>query len=88
MRVNVKDVVVVERSITGKSGPQVLRFQRAALDLGSGYELAFRIGLGTNPVYPVGVYEIAPESFSLNQYGDLVLGRVSLVKVAAVSKAA
>lgn len=82
MRVNVKDSLVIERTINGKNGPQILRDQRAALDLGGGYELPFRVGLGTGPVHPVGVYDLDPACFSLNAYGDLTMGRVRLVPVA------
>lgn len=81
--INVKDTQVHERTFNDKSGKtQIMRSQRAALELGGGYELPFRIGLGSGPVHPVGVYDLSPESFSLNQYGDLQLGRVNLVPVA------
>lgn len=83
MRVNVKDTVVVERSINGRNGPQILRSQRAALDQGGGYELPFRVELGTGPVYPVGAYTIDPACFSLNQYGDLTMGRPKLIPLPA-----
>lgn len=79
MHVNVKDTVVIEREINGKNGKQILRSQRAALDQGGGYELPFRVELGTGPVYPVGAYAIDPLCFSLNQYGDLTMGRPKLI---------
>jgi len=48
--------------------------------------LPFRVGLGTGPVYQVGTYDIAPESFGLGKYGDLELSR--FVKLAMVKPAA
>jgi hypothetical protein len=81
--VKVLDTNVVERTINGKNGQQVLRSQRAALDLGSGYSLPFRVELGTGAVHPVGDYHIDPQCFALNQYGDLTLGRVKLIPAAA-----
>jgi hypothetical protein len=79
MRINVKDTQVHERSFQKNGQTQIMRSQRAALDTGGGYELPFRVGLGTGPVYPVGAYDLDPESFQLNPYGDLILGRVKLV---------
>jgi hypothetical protein len=86
LTVNVKDNVVQERTINGKNGQQILRSQRAELDQGGGYGLPFRIELGTGPVHPVGRYSIDPMCFQLNQYGDLNLGRVKIVPVAASAK--
>lgn len=75
-RINVKDSNVHERSFNGKDGkPQIIREQRAALSLGDGYELPFRIGLGNGGVYPVGTYDLHPECFSLGRFGDLELSR-------------
>jgi hypothetical protein len=86
--IKVLDTTVVERTINGKNGQQVLRSQRAALDLGGGYSLPFRVELGTGPVHPVGDYTIDPQCFALNQYGDLTLGRVKIVPLAAPRVAA
>lgn len=75
-RINVKDTLVHERTFNGKDGkPQIIREQRAALDLGGGYEQPFRVGLGSGPVYPVGAYDLDPECFGLGKYGDLELRR-------------
>jgi hypothetical protein len=92
-RINVKDTNVHERSFNGKDGkPQTIREQRAALELGDGYELPFRIGLGSGPVYQVGAYDISPECFTLGRFGDLELSRflkLSPVRsVAAAGRAA
>lgn len=83
MHINVKDTKVHERSFVDKQGrQQIIREQRAAVDLGDGYEMPFLVGLGTGPVNPVGAYHIAPECFSVNRFGGLELGRVKLVPVA------
>jgi hypothetical protein len=76
MHINVKDNQVHEKQFNGKDGrPQIMREQRAALVLGGGYELPFKVGLGTGAVYPVGAYDIHPDSFALGQYGELMLSR-------------
>ncbi|AWT14798.1 single-stranded DNA-binding protein [Stenotrophomonas maltophilia] len=60
------------------------RSQTAGLDLGNGFELPFRVGLGQRPPYPAGEYDIDPQSFGLSEYGDLVLKRyVDLVPLSA-----
>lgn len=81
-RIIVKHAQVEERAINGKNGRQVIRSQTAALDLGNGYELPFRVGLGQNAAYQPGEYDIDPRSYKLNDYGDLELSRyVDLVPV-------
>lgn len=84
-RINVKDNQVHERTFEYQGKSKIIREQRAALDLGGGYELPFRVGLGTGPVNPVGAYDIDPECFALGKYGDLELGRfVKLIPVPVV----
>jgi hypothetical protein len=86
-RINVKDTIVHERTFNGKDGkPQIIREQRAALDLGDGYELPFRVGLGTGPVYPVGAYDVSTECFMLGRYGDLELSRFLKLKPLAEAR--
>lgn len=70
----------------------IIRSQTVGLDLGNGFELPFRVGLGQRPAYPPGEYDIDPKSFALSNYGDLTLKRyVDLVplsiKPAAAAKA-
>lgn len=73
---------VVEEKTTGKG--TIMRSQTVGLDLGNGFELPFRVGLGNRPAYPAGEYDIDPKSFALGQYGDLQLGRyVDLVPIGA-----
>lgn len=86
-RIVVKDTHVHERNINGQNGPRIIREQRAALDQGDGYELPFRIGLGTGPVYPVGSYDLDPECFSLGRYGDLELSRYIKLRPVAEQRA-
>lgn len=74
-RIFVKDTIVHERSFSYQGKQQIVREQRAALDLGNDYALPFRVGLGTGPVYPVGTYDVHPDAFSLGKYGDLELSR-------------
>lgn len=91
-RISVKSATVVEDRIeNGQSAGKIIRSQTAALELGDGYALPFRVGLGTRPAYPVGDYDIDPKSFRLGKYGDLELARyvdLVLVKVVAPRVAA
>ena len=77
MRVEIRNEKVDERHTkTGK----IVREQQAGLLRGADqYPLPFRIFLGDDPVHKAGIYEISPESFGLNQYGDLQLNRVRLI---------
>lgn len=62
----------------------IMRSQMVGLDLGNGFELPFRVGIGQRPPYPAGEYDLDPKSFALGQYGDLTLKRyVDLVPLAA-----
>lgn len=73
----------VEETLNNKSG-KIMRSQTAGLDLGNGFSLPFRVGLGSRPAYQPGEYDIDPKSFALNGYGDLQLGRyVDLVPLGA-----
>ncbi|SBV35991.1 conserved hypothetical protein [uncultured Stenotrophomonas sp.] len=73
----------VEEQLSSKSN-SIMRSQTVGLDLGNGFELPFRVGLGQRPAYPPGEYDIDPKSFALSPYGDLVLKRyVDLVPLGA-----
>lgn len=62
----------------------IIRSQTVGLDLGNGFELPFRVGIGSRPPYAPGEYDIDPKSFALSQYGDLTLKRyVDLVPIGA-----
>lgn len=63
----------VEEKTTGKG--TIIRSQTVGLDLGNGFSLPFRVGLGNRPPYQPGEYDIDPKSFALSQYGDLMLNR-------------
>ncbi|MDR2872064.1 MAG: G5P family DNA-binding protein [Xanthomonadaceae bacterium] len=63
----------VEEIRTSKG--DIIRSQTVGLDLGNGFELPFRVGLGSRPAYPPGEYDIDPRSYALSQYGDLILKR-------------
>lgn len=62
----------VEEKQTAKG---IIRSQTVGLELGNGFQLPFRVGLGTRPPYQPGEYDIDPKSFALSQYGDLTLNR-------------
>lgn len=77
----VKSAAVEENTTKGGT---IMRSQTVGLDLGNGFELPFRVGLGNKPAYPVGEYDIDPKCFTLSQYGDLQLKRyVDLVPLSA-----
>lgn len=78
-RCSVKTAQVIEE-VNNKTGA-ILRSQMVGLDLGNGYELPFRVGLGQRPAYKPGEYDIDPNSFALGEYGGLTLKRyVDLVE--------
>lgn len=78
----------VEEQHNAKSNT-IMRSQTVGLDLGNGFELPFRVGLGQRPAYPPGEYDIDPRSFALSPYGDLVLKRyVDLVPLGVPKPAA
>ncbi|MFK3847846.1 MULTISPECIES: single-stranded DNA-binding protein [Bacteria] len=62
----------------------IMRSQMAGLDLGNGFELPFRIGIGQRAPYQAGEYDIDPKCFALSEYGDLTLKRyVDLIPLQA-----
>lgn len=72
----------VEEELNQKT-QTIMRSQTVGLDLGNGFELPFRVGLGKRPAYPPGEYDIDPRSFALGTFGDLQLKRyVDLVPLA------
>jgi len=81
--------IVKSATVDERSNPKtntIMRSQMVGLDLGNGFQLPFRVGLGQRPAYPAGEYDIDPKSFALSNYGDLILGRyVDLVPVGAKS---
>lgn len=80
--IRVKSAAVEERHNEAKG--TIHRSQTVGLDLGNGFELPFRVGLGKRQPYQPGEYDIDPKSFSLSQYGDLTLSRfVDLVPLGA-----
>ncbi|EMR0605415.1 hypothetical protein VM57_10215 [Stenotrophomonas maltophilia] len=83
----VKSAAVEERHNSKTNS--IIRSQMVGLDFGNGFELPFRVGLGSRPPYPPGEYDIDPQSFALSQYGDLILKRyVDLVPLQAKAAAA
>jgi hypothetical protein len=69
----VKTAAVEEQHNTKTNS--IMRSQTVGLDLGNGFELPFRVGLGQRPAYPPGEYDIDPKSFALGTFGDLTLKR-------------
>ncbi|MFC5578049.1 single-stranded DNA-binding protein [Lysobacter niabensis] len=85
--VTVKSAQVEEKLIP--SSGKIMRSQTVGLELGNGFSLPFRVGLGQRPAYQPGEYDIDPKSFGLSAYGDLTLGKyVDLVPVGAAKPAA
>lgn len=70
-RIIVKSAAVEEE--TNSKTNNIIRSQTAGLDLGNGFELPFRVGLGKRPAMQPGEYDIDPKSFGLDQYGGLTL---------------
>ena len=79
--ITVKSAAVEERRL---ENGKIIRSQTAGLDLGNGFALPFRVGLGSRPPYQPGEYDLDPKAFGLSKYGDLELGRyVDLVPLTA-----
>lgn len=75
----VKSAIVDERVLPNGN---IIRSQTVGLELGNGFQLPFRVGLGKRAAYQPGEYDIDPKSFALNSYGDLTLGKyVDLVPI-------
>jgi hypothetical protein len=78
----------VDEEVNQKSGT-VMRSQTFGLDLGNGYELPFKVGLGRKPAFPPGEYIIDPKSYGLDAYGNLQLKKyVDVLPVSAHRPAA
>ncbi|AAO28803.1 hypothetical protein D1605_005045 [Xylella fastidiosa subsp. fastidiosa] len=84
--VRVKDNVLIERSVNTKTGPQIFREQRAAVVMGGAYETVFSLKLGSAPLYPPGEYLIHPDSYGIDDYGNLVLRRLKLISLSSALK--
>ena len=84
--ITVKSAQVEEKTT---SAGKVMRSQTVGLELGNGFSLPFRVGLGQRPAYQPGEYDIDPKAFGLSPYGDLTLGKyVDLVPLGAAKPAA
>lgn len=70
-RCYVKDTIVDEEVNTKTNA--VIRSQYVGLELGNGYQLPFKVGLGNRPAYKPGEYDIDPKAYRLNRYGKLEL---------------
>ncbi|AIC11436.1 single-stranded DNA-binding protein [Xylella fastidiosa] len=84
--VRVKDNILIERSVTTKTGPQIFREQRACVVMGGAYETVFNLKLGTAPVYPPGDYLIHPDSYGTDDYANLLLKRLKLIPLSSALK--
>lgn len=80
----IKEADVLTSRINGKSGVFESTSQTAWLDLPSGERRKIRVRLAKDAKpYAVGEYLVGDASFVVNEYGDLGLGNLALVPVAA-----
>ena len=85
MRIEVKSTATTTKSGTSKTGkPYSIIEQDAWIDMANGErrKVKFSVEDGTKP-YALGVYELDDESFFVNQFGGLEIGRIRLVPVRA-----
>lgn len=89
MRIEVKSTATTTKSGTSAKGkPYSINEQEAWVDMTNGERRKLKVALedGGKP-YPLGFYELDDESFTVNQYGNLEIGRLRLVAVRAAKVA-
>jgi len=76
MRVEIRNAISTnQRDYKGK----LFGEQQAALHVGSDFPLVFRLNVEVGKEYKPGAYELAPESFVTDQYGNLGIKRPKLI---------
>jgi len=90
LKIQVKSTAVQLREGTsGKGKPYSINEQEAWCDLPNGERRRVKISLeAKKPPYAVGDYVLSPESFMVDQYGQLNLGRITLQPVVAGARVA
>lgn len=73
------EVVDVKRGTSKKGNEYVMFSQRGYINLGGQYPVAFKIRLDEEKFYPSGKYLMSPESFVVNDFGELQAGRVTIL---------
>ncbi|MBO9788653.1 single-stranded DNA-binding protein [Xanthomonas phaseoli] len=77
-RIIIRKAIAQQRSVKGKNGTTYnFNEQNAALEKdGEDFPHPFRVRLADGQApYPAGDYAVAPASFEIGQFGDLVIGR-------------
>jgi len=84
MQIVIKDASVLTQTINGKSGAFQSSSQTAWIELPSGERRKLRVRLGKDAKpYGAGTYNIGDASFTVSEYGDLGIGNLELLPVAA-----
>ena len=86
MRIEIKSAEVIKETGSFDSFHQVGRL--VSDDEIRKFKIGLRAPEGKTPAprYPVGVYDLSPDSFVIDRYGKLSLGNLTLLPVAAAGK--
>jgi hypothetical protein len=89
VEINANDCQLIRRQVNGDKGPREMLEQRAYLHTDGAYPIPFKVSL-RNPseAYASGFYTISPESFKVNQYGNLELSRFDFKLLPLIEKPA
>ncbi|MDY6948551.1 MAG: single-stranded DNA-binding protein [Pseudomonadota bacterium] len=85
LKIQVKSVAVqLREGVSGKGKAYSINEQEAWLDLPNGERRKIKLSLeAKKPPYAVGDYALSPDSFMVDQYGQLSLGRITLQPIVA-----
>ena len=89
MQIEIKSTTVFTKTVQRKNGQGSLdiREQQAAFVIpGEDYPQAFRLSLGEYEAYKPGLYNIHPDSFRVNNFKGLEIGRLFLVPAQTAQK--
>jgi hypothetical protein len=89
VKIEVKSTAVTNKSGTSKANkPYSINEQEAWIDMANGERRKVKVSLedGAKPYTP-GFYELDDESFFVNQFGGLEIGRIRLVAARAARAA-
>lgn len=89
LRIEVKSTALkLREGVSGKGKAYAFNQQEAWIDMPNGERRKLTLTLDTKAQpYAPGTYELAPESFGVDQFGTLELSRVHLVAAKAVRAA-
>lgn len=73
------EIVDVKRGTSKAGNEYVMYSQRGYINLGGQYPVSFKVRLEDEKHYPSGKYTMSPESFNVNDFGELQAGRLTIL---------